>query len=265
MQKMRHYIIILISLLFGCRNYTESTFSCNHEKALISDKDFYQNAIDPGEAIIPVGYPFAFDTLFSLRQIDTLRIKICNIQSHDCSGYISLKYNYRHDTIYIPSFMYLCNCHVAFSQRNSFTICLKNDSCFIRKEIVKLEEISYQKYSDSLQNMFSEIFENQFKLWNERKAYFNNIDSLRRYKRNELYIPSLIIELDDDSQIQNLRKYIDNAYDIYLEELNKSIVDNYYKELCSLSHLEFKLFAYGLFFRINIFPKYEPPIVIPET
>jgi hypothetical protein len=253
----------LIFLLFGCGKHSENI--CIYEKALISDKDFCQSAIEPGEAIIPLGYPFDFDTLLHLSQIDTLIQEICKSKTHDCSGYISLKYIYKQDTIYIPAFSYQCDCHVSFSRRNTFNIYLNNDSCYVRNEILNTKKISFNKYSDSLLHIFSNTFANQLEYWNKRRDYFNNIDSLKEYRRSGLYIPSLNIELNDDSEIQNVSKYIDVAYDIYFDALNESFVENYHKELCVISHEEFKLFSFGMFFRIIILPKYQPPVFILEN
>lgn len=262
----KYWILILVFFLISCQNDNESTFNCIYEKALISDKDFYQNAIDIGEPGIPLGYPFDFDTLISLQQIDSLKSKLCKNNLGDCSGYISLKYFYRKDTIYIPAFIYLCDdCHVVLTKRNKFNLLLRNDSCFYRENYSSYKPLTEKAFSDSLSQIFSMSFENIFKIWNQRKPFFNNTDSISEYKRSGLYTPSLFIELYDDSQIQNIKKYVDKAYDIYFQKLNDKIQASYHSDLCKLSHLEFKLIAFDLFFRVEIMGRYEPPIFIPPS
>jgi hypothetical protein len=257
---MKYYTYILILLVIACKNDNDSAFKCSYEKALISDKDFFQNAIDKGEPGIPIGHPFDFDSLVSLDQIDTLKSELCK---GDCSGYISLKYSYRKDTVYIPAFFYICNdCHVVFTKRDKFNLLLRNDSCFYRENIGSYKPLTEKAFSDSLSQIFSSTFENTFKIWNQRKPFLNNTDSLIEYRRSGLYTPSLFIELYDDSQIQNIKKYINKAFDIYLQEIHDKMKEEYHADLCKLSRLEFKLMSFDLFFRVEIMGRYKPPIFI---
>jgi hypothetical protein len=260
------FILMAICFHISCQDENSNTFSCAYEKALISDKDFYEQAIDSGEPGIPLGYPFDFDTLVSMAQIEAFKSVLVENQSDGCHGFISLKYSYRKDTVYIPAIEYVSNnCHVIRSIRDRFDLFLRNDSCFIIDNSDCYEHVTEKAFSDSLSRLFSAYLEQIFKNWNQRKPFFNHADSVYRFKRGRSLAPVLRIELHDDSQVRNIRKYVDKAFDVYLQKVSEEIVVNYHTEFCQLSFLEFKLMSFGLFFKIELMEKRKPIIFIPPS
>jgi hypothetical protein len=264
---MRYYFLILIiSIIYGCNNTSKTKLLCDNEKAFISIKDFSTSAFDSDEPIIQSCHSFLFDTLKSFNQLDNYRDYLCNSNLIDCSGCISLKYLFGSDTVYIPAINISCdNCVVIQSRARRFNIYLKNDSLSLKKNN-SLEHISKKEYSDSLNGIFSKSISEFFILWKLRKPYLNNLDSLNAWRFfDNSYRNVLVFELADDSQIENIGKYIDIAYDLYLKQLRSQIETIYQSDLCRLNRYEFKAFAKGLFFPIQIV-KYEPiTFIAPRT
>lgn len=262
---MKNYFLIIFAviLLNGC-NTVDSRFLCDNEKAFISVKDFYYLAFDNDEPKIELCHPFLFDTLRSTTQIDSFRAYLCNNGKIDCSGCISLKYYYKQDTIYIPFSNIACDgCMVTIFPPKSFQVYLKNDSLSI-KDNDSEKVLSWIAYKDSLETIFTKSIGDFCRLMDKRKPYFNNPDSLNswRYFDNS-YRRVLIIEISDDTQIKNLRKYLDTAYDIYLKQLDFHLKTIYKSKICELSHYEFKTFARGLFFPIQVYKKYPIKYIAP--
>jgi hypothetical protein len=259
LSKMRYYFLILIiSFICGCHNSDKTMLLCDNEKAFISDRDFLTTAFDPEEPKIQSCFSVLFDTLKSFNQLDNYRDYLCNNDLVDCSGCISLKYLFGSDTIFIPAVNISCdNCEVIQSRVSRIKIYLENDSLSLKK-YNSFEHISKEVYSDSLNSIFSKSISGFFNLWKLRKPYLNNLDSLNAWKYfDNSYRNVLVFELADDSQIENIGKYIDIAYNVYLKQLRSSLGTIYQSDICQLNRYEFKAFTKGLFFPIQIV-KYEP-------
>lgn len=262
---MRNYFLIMLLLvLFGGCNSTDSKIVCDREKAFISVQDFYYSAFEPDEPKIDLCNPFLFDTLRRIDQIDSFRNYLCNRKKIDCSGCISLKYPYGGDTIYIPAFNVVCNCMADPAPIKRFHIFLKDGNLENVKSDIN-RNFALAAFKDSLKAVFSKSTGDFCKLMSTRKPYFNNPDSLEvwRYFDNS-YRNTLEIEISDDTQIQYLRKYIDVSYSIYLKELRSSLKTIYHSDICNLSKYEFKSFSRGLFFSINLHKEYPLNYIAPH-
>jgi hypothetical protein len=250
---MKNYIWILSAFILsiGCKT-NDKGFLCNKEKAFISTQEFYSLAFEPNEPKIEQCYPFQYDTLTSFDQIDKFRIILCEKGLIDCSGCISLKYSYKDDSIYIPAFNILCNgCMVTLLSIKRTHFYLKNDSLTIKDSG---KYISLIDYKDLLDSTFSAKIKDCCKLMYMRKSFINNTDSKNSWRFYDNSFRSiLLIEIKDDSQIKNLRKYLDCAYDSYLEQIHYNLETIYHSSICKLNHNEFKLFAKELFFPIELY------------
>jgi len=258
---MKNYfgIVFIIIWVYGCKP-NDTRFLCDKEKAFISVHDFYSLAFEPNEPKIEPCHPFEFDTLFSIDQIDKFRNSLCEKGLIDCFGCISLKYSYKNDSIYIPAFNIYCNgCLITLPSLKETHVYLKNDSLSI-KDLER--HISFIEYSDFLDSIFSLKIRDYCILMCKRKPYINNADSLNSWRYfDNAFRSVLIIEINDDNQIKNLRKYIDCAYDLYLKQLQSNIETVYHSSICKLNHNEFKLFVKGLFFPIELY-KSQPRIYV---
>jgi hypothetical protein len=259
-----YFLIIFVIILFNGCNSVDSRNLCDNEKAFISVQDFYYLAFEPDEPKIKQCHPFLFDTLRSTIQIDSFRTFLFNKGLIDCSGCISLKYLYKQDTVFIPASNIACDgCMVTIFPPKSFHIYLKNDSLRV-KDYNSEKDISWIAYKDSLENIFSKSIGDFCRLMEQRKPYISNLDSLNSWSYfNNSYRRVLIIEISDDTEIQFLRKYIDIAYDIYFQQLRAQIKNVYHSKICELSRNEFKAFAKGLFFTINIHKEYQIKYIAP--
>jgi hypothetical protein len=262
--RMKNYtlIILIFVLLIGCKTINP-TFLCDNEKAFISFQDFYRSAFDENEPKTPQCNPFLFDSLKSFDQIDSYKNYLCNNNLIDCSGCISLKYLYGHDTIYIPAFEFACDgCMISLNSIRTIHFHLKNDSLSI-KDIRAETKISFKTYNDTLASIFSESIGDFCQLMGNRKPYINNKDSLNSWRFfNNSYRRVLVIEISDDTQIVNLKKLIDMAYDLYLQKLHFKIENIYHSEICKLSKTELKAFAKGLFFPITVYKEYPITYIV---
>ena len=249
--------------MISCKTI-DPIFLCDNEKAFISFQNFYNSAFEEDEPKIPTCNPFLFDSLNSIDQIDSFKNYLCNNNLIDCSGCISLKYLYGHDTIYIPAFNFACDdCLISQYPLRTIRFHLKNDSLSI-KNISAETRITYQTYNDTLVSVFSESIGDFCRLMGNRKSYINNQDSLHSWGFfNNTYRIVVEIEISDDTQIKNLRKLLDMAYDIYLQELHSKIETIYHSEICKLSKTELKAFAKGLFFPISVNKDYQITYIAP--
>jgi hypothetical protein len=251
----KYYIILLSFVLFGCHLKNDTDSPCKNENIFISYKDFCNTAFDKDEPGLPLCYPFPFDSLKSMDQIYRLRTDLCKRNIIDCSGCISLSYLYDQDTIDVPAFSIICdNCCVSIERcPHILNIYLRNDSLFIKEQSI-CKNISLKQYQDKLDSLLSNTQSSFFKEWKGRKAYINNIDTLNVYRYCDgSYMTALYIEINDDSQIVNLKRYIDLAYDIYYKQLRYNLENIYQSNICKLSHNELKIFAKRLFFSISIY------------
>lgn len=260
---MKNYysIIFFVVLLYGCKSNI-TRLLCDNEKAFISIHDYNSLAYEADEPIMGTCYPFLFDTLSSIDQITRFRNYLCNNKSIDCFGIVSLKYFYKHDTIYIPAFNVICDeCNVSIDPPHLIHICLRNDSLLL-KDYFSEKKITYDAFKDSLENIFSKSISSFFQLWKSRKPYLENPDSLKNYRYSDnSFIWFLDFEITNDSQISDLPQYINIAYDIYLKQLRRGMESIYQSNICDLSSNELSIFTQRLFFPISIY-KYQPVIII---
>jgi hypothetical protein len=221
-------------------------------------------AFDSNEPKIPTCVPFLFNNMTSLSQIDSLANHLCSNNIVDCSGCISLMYPFKTDTIFIPAFNVNCNCDARLIPVKRIELLIKDDTIYF-KNLYSTRNTNFEEIRDSLSSNFSKSISDFCNLMNQRRLYFNNLDSLREYRYSiNSFRRVLLIRLSDDTQIMHLNKLIDIAYETYLKQL-RTIIPNIYKSsIDNLDEFEYKIFVKNLFFPVNIIkdisPEYIPPI-----
>lgn len=254
-------VVLLIVLITSCKTNTSNNL-CLNEKAFISIQDFYNLAFELDEPKIQPCHILLFDTLKSFAQIDSFRNELCKNGKIDCSGCISLKYVYKHDTIYIPVFNAICQgCYISIAPLKAIKIRINKDTLLIFKDDF-YKPITLNSFKDTLENIFSKSIGEFSRLMLKRKPYINNIDSIKSWKNIDYSIIRVLnIEINDDSQIKQLKNYIDIAYNIYIQQLQNQIENTYHSNICELSRSEFKIFVRELYFSIKL-QKYNSVIFI---
>jgi hypothetical protein len=254
-------VVFLISI--GCRQQTNLKL-CEYEKAFISIKEFNSLAFDQDEPKIEQCQTFGYDTLKSFGQIEKFKTYLCNNKIVDCSGCIALNFIYNNDSIYIPAFDVVCNCMVDIDYPRRISFHLENDSIKMYKldHWKSMDDIEFKSYLDSI---FSNTFSKYLSLWVNRKEYFNNPDSLSRWRFFDNSSRNLIVfRLSDDGQIKNLSKYFRTTFDAYLDNLEKKLKSIYGSDICNLTRNEFKTFCKAMYLPILVF-KEEPLKYIPPN
>lgn len=249
------FLIFFISLALGGCTRSRTSY-CSIWKAFTSFKDLHET-LEPNQSYGDYN-TISFESIRNLVQIDSIRKEFCRNDKIDCFAYLTTKYNYNKDTLYLPLFTLTCgDCAPSIGRHKKIFLRYISDSCLLFDT-----RFTFFQHSDTItmqgfKNRLDSIIQiNLTTYYNDNESLFKTINdscSLKEYytiqNRNQL---DLDLTIDSKADIQLLKNLINLSLDEYYKLLQDFISQTLNKDICKLTDNELRLLSRELFFRISV-------------